>query len=156
MPGAQATAADTAASARSLIPTLTPPGRRGRPRPPEPEIDAGGGPEPSAADEADFRTFDTEDTGGPAVGYFAETLDAFARGPFRERELAEGSESDFYSGELPTAGFADADAEEADAFANASGLFFGAPAPADADGDSDDGAGFGLGFNLFGGGRDDT
>ncbi len=107
---------------------------------------------PAPEPQAEFGTFETVDAGGPAAGYFAETLTALSIGPFGEREPAAGSEADFYGGELPTSGLVDAEGDDAEAVENVSALFFGAPlAGTDSTDGADNGAGgggfgFGLGF----------
>ena len=65
---------------------------------------------------------ETERSGGPAVGFGAETIDALARGPFRQRELPDEIGTG-PSPEIPTAGLVDPDPDEEEAVSFVSDLF---------------------------------
>jgi hypothetical protein len=121
------------------FPTPRPPIRRRPRRPPESEEERDQQRQLDTERDADFRLFETVDTGGPAVGFGAETFTALATGPFEERQVAEGSTDEFYAGELPAASFLNPDDDEEEGVAFVSGLF-----------------GLDLGLGVGGGGQDDT
>ncbi|MDB2226198.1 hypothetical protein PM023_16245, partial [Halorubrum ezzemoulense] len=120
------------------FPPARPPVRRRPRRPPEPEEERDRQRQRDTGRDAEFRLFETADDGGPAVGFGAETFAALATGPFEQRQPAAGSTDEFFSGELPAAGFLNPDDDDEEGVAFVSGLF-----------------GLGLGLGL-GGGPDDA
>ena len=108
-------------SRRRLLPQIRPAPRTGRARPPE--FDFGGDDAAIAGGGlALFGASDRADDGGPVVGFGAETIDALARGAFRQRELPDEIGTG-PSPEIPTAGLVDPDPDEEEAVSFVSDLF---------------------------------
>jgi hypothetical protein len=105
------------------FPPFRPPRRRRPPRRPEPEEERDRQRQRDRQPQREFRLFDTVDTGGPAVGFGAETFAALGTGAFGEREVAEGATGEFYGGELPAASFLDPDEDDEEGVAFVSDLF---------------------------------
>ena len=99
-------------------PTPRPP----RPRPPNFEFGSDTGRERQSADSASLDVFGRGDSGPLAVGFGAETIDALARGAFRERELPDEIGTG-PSPEIPTAGLVEPDEEDEEAVGFVSDLF---------------------------------
>ena len=121
-------------------PTTRPP----RPRPPNFEFDSDTGRERQSADSASLDVFGRGDSGPLAVGFGAETIDALARGAFRERELPDEIGTG-PSPEIPTAGLVEPDEEDEEAVGFVSDLF-------GLDSGNENGASGGL-LDFGGGGR---